>query len=94
MSNEGYTHLYPMETFKERLKRAVRLGELSLHIPLAEGKTPKKNLTVINISARGTFDFLCYPCTLTTTKEAFQTTLQTTTYGGSDGTVGTITGEG
>ena len=80
-----------MQSFKERLEKAVRHGELSLNIPLDSGEATKmKKLIATNISARGAFDFMCHPYTTTPvikkstaiTSEILKTQ-QTTPYGGS-----------
>ena len=89
LSNEGQGALYPLQPFKERLVKAVRLGEIYFKVPVDTGETPLKKITAVGLSAISTFDFLCRPpyttapaskTTATFTKQPLKTTSQISPY--------------
>ena len=67
LSNEGQGALYPLQPFKERLEKAVRLREIYFKVPVDTGEPPLKKITAVNLSAISTFDFLCGQLSYTTT---------------------------
>lgn len=87
LGNEGQTDLYPLQPFKERLEKAVKLGEISFKVPIVTKEASKK-MTAVNISALSTFDFLCHPhpstpaveTTTTFTSEALETSSHSTLF--------------
>ena len=51
---------------KTRLERLVKLGKISFEVPLITGSAVMTDVSVVNISSGGTFDFLCHPYTSST----------------------------
>lgn len=66
LSNEGETVLHPINEMKTRLERLVKLGKISFEVPLITGSAVMTDVSVVNISSGGTFDFLCHPYTSST----------------------------
>ena len=66
LSNEGETVLHPINEMKTRLERLVKLGKISFEVPLITGSAVMTDVSVVNISSRGTYDFLCHPYTSST----------------------------
>lgn len=67
LSNEGQTDLHPIKTIKKRLEHLVKLGKISFEVSLIAESAVMTEVSVVNISSRGTFDFLCQPYTAETT---------------------------
>ncbi|XP_068702229.1 VWFA and cache domain-containing protein 1-like isoform X1 [Montipora foliosa] len=61
LSNEGQADLYPLQPFKEKLEKAVKLRLISFQVPFGTERDAVNKTTALNMSATSTFDSLCRP---------------------------------
>ena len=77
LSNEGHIHLYPLQPFKDKLEKAVKLRDISFQV---SAKEAGNKTTAINMSAIETFDSVCRTTPSEASTTYFTSSQKITTY--------------